>query len=388
MPEPLQTRRPSGVAALLRGRPLAVVIILAVAVAALLALRAGGGRRRPRPLRVAVAVAPVERRAMPLEIVATGTVEPVQSAGVGAQVGGVLRRIAFREGQDVAAGQVLFELDPRPFRAALEEAQGELERNLALWRTARLEAERADRLLAESLISPAEHDQAIAAAEAVHAAVRADSGTVAKARLDLEFASVRAPIAGRTGAVEVHVGDLVRASAAEPLVTINQVRPIRARFTVAQDRIPLVQRYRAGAPRVVARVPGDSTAVAGRLAFVDNAVDPTTGTLLLKGEFPNADGHLWPGQFVELRLVLTVEPDALVVPAAAVVTGQQGTYVYVLAADSTAAPRPVAVARADEVHAVIAAGLKPGETVVTDGQFRIAPGAKVLVRGAGQGARP
>jgi multidrug efflux system membrane fusion protein len=171
-------------------------------------------------------------------------------------------------------------------------------------------------------------------------------------------------------------------------VTINQVRPIRVRFTVAQDRIPLVQRYRGSAPRVVVRVAADTSDVTGRLAFVDNAVDPATGTLLLKGEFANADGRLWPGQFVELRLVLTVEPDALVVPARAVVTGQEGPYVYVLAADSTAAPRPVTVARTDAAHAVIAAGLKPGETVVTDGQFRIAPGAKVLVRDAVPGTRP
>ena len=388
MTEPMQTGPSSGRSAPRRRRGLALLAVLAVAVAAFLVVRALGPKQRPRAPRVAVAVAKVERRAMPLEIVTTGTVEPVQSASVSAQVSGVLRRIAFREGQDVAAGQVLFELDPRPFQAALEQASGALARDLAQWRSARLEAERADRLLAEDLISAADHDRAVAAADALRAAVQADSGTVARARLDLEFAGVRAPIAGRTGAVEVHVGDLVRASATEPLVTINQVRPIRARFTVAQDRIPLLQRYRDGALRVRALVPGDSVAAEGRLVFVDNAVDPATGTLLLRGEFPNADGRLWPGQFVELRLVLAIEPDAVVVPAAAVITGQQGAYVYVLAADSTAAPRPVTVARTTETHAVVAAGLEPGETVVTDGQFRISPGAKVLVRGGGPGARP
>jgi multidrug efflux system membrane fusion protein len=389
MPEPLQTRQSSGAPALLRGRGLAVVVILlAVAVAAFLVVRFGSQRRRPPAMRAAVTVARVERRSMPLEIVTTGTVEPIQSAGVAAQVGGVLTRIAFREGQDVAAGQVLFELDARPFRATLEQARGALERDLAQWRSAHLEAGRADRLLAENLISPADHDQTIAAAEALHATAQADSGTVAKARLDLEFASIRAPIAGRTGNVDVHVGDLLRAAAGTPLVTINQVRPIRVRFTVSQDQIPLVQRYRDGALRVVVRGTADSTDLEGRLAFVDNAVDPATGTLLLKGEFPNPDGRLWPGQFVELRLVLAVEPDAVVVPAPAVVTGQQGAYVYVLNADSTASPRPVTVARTTETSAVIASGLKPGETVVTDGQFRIAPGARVLVRQGGQGARP
>ena len=388
MPDPVQTRPNPGLPARRRGRTLAVLAVLVAAAAALLWLRSGGPRHRPGPMRVSVTVATVERRAMPLEIVTTGTVEPVQSAAVSAQVSGVLRRIAFREGQDVAAGQVLFELDPRPFQAALEQARGALERDLAQWRSARLEAERADRLLAEHLISAADHDRAVAAADALRAAVRADSGTVARARLELEFAGVRAPVAGRTGAVEVHVGDLVRASATEPLVTINQVRPIRARFTVAQDRIPLLQRHRDGAPRVRAFVPGDSVAAEGRLVFVDNAVDPATGTLLLKGEFPNRDGRLWPGQFVEVRLVLAVQPDAIVVPAPAVVTGQQGTYVYVLDADSTASPRPVTVARATATSAVIAEGLKAGETVVTDGQFRISPGARVLVREDTRGARP
>jgi membrane fusion protein, multidrug efflux system len=381
-------RRPSlGVPALPRREHL-VLLLLVVAGAALTLFGTGCGARRPRPTRVAVTVARVERRAMPIEIVATGTIEPVQSAAVGAQVSGVLKRIAFREGQDVTAGQVLFELDPRPFHAALEQAIGALERDRAQWRNAQLEAERADRLLAQSLISPADHDQAMATAEGLRASVRADSGAVANARLNLEFSGIRAPIAGRTGAVDVHVGDLVRASTGTPLVTVNQVRPIRVRFTVAQDQIPLVQRYRDGAPRVIVRLPDDSTAVEGRLTFVDNAVDAATGTLLLKGEFPNADGHLWPGQFVEVRLVLAMQPDALVVPARAVVTGQQGSYVYVLAADSTAAARPVAVARSSETAAVIAAGLKAGETVVTDGQFRISPGARVQVRQGGQGARP
>jgi multidrug efflux system membrane fusion protein len=364
---------------------------LAAAALAVLALVSSGcgAKKAQRQPRVAVTVARVERRSMPLEIVTSGSIEPVETANVGSQVGGVIQQFAFREGQDVRAGQLLIQLDPRPFRAALEQARGMLARDRAQAQSAQLEAERADKLLAADLIAASDHDRAIATAEALHATVLADSGAVATARLNLDYAGIRAPIAGRTGNLNVHVGDLVKSGTSDALVTINQVRPIRVRFTVSEDQIALVQRYRAAAPRVFVRQSvGDTTESAGRLAFVDNAVDPATGTLLLKGELANRDGTLWPGEFVQVRLVLAVEPDAIVVPAPAVTNGQQGAYVYVLNADSTASPRPVRVRRSDDVTAVIASGLKPGETVVTDGQFRLAPGAKVLVRKAGQDTRP
>jgi membrane fusion protein, multidrug efflux system len=371
-------------------RPAARALLAACAAGLLLAVLPGcGGKKAQRQPRVAVTVARVEQRAMPVQIVTSGTIEPVQTADVGSQVGGVVRRIALREGQEVSAGQVLIELDSRPFAAALEQARGALARDRAQWRNAQLDAGRADRLLEQNLISPSEHDKASATAESYAATVQADSGTVANARLNLEFASIRAPISGRAGRLNVHVGDLVKAATSEPLVTINQVRPIRVGFTVPQDQIPLIQRYRNANPAVLVRASaGDSADIPGHLAFVDNAVDPATGTLLLKGEFPNRDGRLWPGEFVQVRLVLSTQQDAIVVPAPAVTIGQQGAYVYVLNADSTASPRSVTVLRTDDVAAVIASGLKPGETVVTDGQFRLAPGAKVLVRKAGQGQRP
>ena len=365
-------------------------LLAIVTVGLLLAVLPGcGAKKAQRQPRVAVTVARVEQRAMPLQIVTTGTIEPVETADVGSQVGGVVTRVVFREGQDVRAGQALIELDARPFRAALEQASGALARDLAQWRSARLDAGRADQLLAQDLISAADHDKTTATAEALRAAVGTDSGTVANARLNLEFASIRAPISGRTGNLNVHVGDLVKSATSEPLVTINRVQPIRVRFTVSQDQIPLVQRYRSASPKVFVRqAAGDSLELEGRLAFVDNAVDPASGTLLLKGELPNQNAALWPGEFVQVRLVLAVERDALVVPAPAVTNGQQGAYVYVLNADSTATPRAVQVRRADDVTAVIASGLKPGETVVTDGQFRISPGARVQVRKAGQDVRP
>jgi membrane fusion protein, multidrug efflux system len=361
---------------------------LTLALALVVAVVGCGGRKAQRMPRVAVTVARVELRNVPVAIVAAGTVEAVQNADIGSQVGGVVMRIPIREGQDAEAGQVLIELDPRPFRAALDQARAALARDLAQWTSARLDAERADKLLEQSLISPADHDKLIATADALGGTVRSDSAAVATARLNLEYASIRAPFAGRTGKLNVHVGDLVKAATSEPLLTVNQLRPIRVSFTVPQGDIPLVQRYRHLVPKVFVHAAGDPKETMGRLAFVDNGVDPTTGTLLLKGEFPNVDGALWPGEFVQVRLELTTERNAIVVPAPAVTIGQQGAYVYVLNPDSTTTARPVTVTRTDDAIAVVASGLKPGETVVTDGQFRLAPGARVLVRKSGQGAQP
>ena len=338
---------------------------------------------------VPVLVARAERRPMPIAIAATGTVEPIQSADVGSQVGGTVTRVLFQEGQEVRNGQPLFELDPRPFRSALAQAQAALARDRAQAAAARLAADRAASLFEKDLISQADWDAARASAEAMAATVQADSAAASMARLNLEYSTIRSPITGRAGRFNVHVGDYVKAATSDPLVVVNQVRPINVRFTVSESDRPAVERWRAAGPRVYVRVAGgDSTEIAGRLAFVDNAVDPSTGTLTLKGEFANADTKLWPGEFVEVRLVLTMQKDALVVPAQAVSRGQQGTYCYVVKADSTAEMRPVTVARADDVNAVIATGLQPGETVVTDGQIRILPKSKLVVRTPSKSTRP
>jgi multidrug efflux system membrane fusion protein len=359
----------------------------ALACGLLVALAGCGPKGRARATRVPVTVARAESRAVPFALQSTGTVEAIESAEVGAQVGGTVVRVAYREGQEVRRGAALIELDPRPFRAALERAQATLARDRAQAGTARAEAERAERLFAQGVLSHAEWDQKRAAAEALAATVRADSAAMTAARLDLEYATIRAPISGRTGRRMVNTGDLVRAGSAEPLVTINQTTPVRVAFPVPVNDVPLVQRYRDAAPRVTVRLPADSSGFEGRLVFVDNAVDPGSGTLLLKGEFPNRDGRLVPGQFVDVRLVLYEDARATVVPAPAVTNGQQGTYVYVMNADSTVATRPVRVARTVDDLAVVSDGLEPGETVVTEGQLRLSPGARVIVREANRGAQ-
>lgn len=345
--------------------------------------------KRPRAPRVPVTVATAELRTVPLELSAVGTVEPLSFATVHAQVGGIVTAIRFREGDEVRAGQTLFQLDRRSFEALHARARGALARSRAQALSAKLDADRAVSLFAQKLISSAEHDQKRAGADAARASVLADSASVISAALDLAHATVRAPISGRTGEQHVHVGDLVKANATEqPLVEIRQVQPVRVRFMVPERELALVQRARRGEARVLVRPVGaDSTRDSqGRLVFVDHSVDPASGTVLLKAEFSNADRRLWPGGTVDVRLVADQERDVCVVPGVAITRGQQGTFVFVVEPDTTVRQQVVVVRRMAGEFAVIDSGLAVGDVVVTDGQFRLSKGSKVLLsdRGANQ----
>jgi multidrug efflux system membrane fusion protein len=292
-------------------------------------------------------------------------------------------RIPFREGDEVQSGQVLIELDPRPFRATLDQALGTLRRDLAQADAALHDRDRSKVLFEQGAIAQADWDQKLAAAESAVATAHMDSAAVAQARLNLQYATIRAPIAGQSGRLNVHVGDLVKAATSDPLVTINQIHPVRVRFTVPENTVNDVMRYRDKGPKVIVQAEApDTVEMVGKLVFVDNAVDQSSGTLMLKGEFPNRDGRLVPGQFVDVRLVLFQDPHATVVPAQSVTIGQQGPYVYVLNADSTVTARPITVSRTVDEFTIVSGGLRPGEVVVTDGQLRLAPGAKVVVRHA------
>jgi multidrug efflux system membrane fusion protein len=367
--------------------PARMALATALSFLSLAATSGCGGDREARRPRVPVTVATAVHQDVPYSLIATGTVEAIESAQVGSNVGGVVTRIGFREGSDVAAGQVLFELDPRPFRAAYEQWRSSLARDRAQAGAARLDAARAKALLEQELTSQADFEQRSATAEALAATVSADSAAMEAARLNLQYATIRAPIAGRTGRRLVNVGDYVKAATSEPLVTINRIDPVRVRFSIPQGDVQELTRHRGSAWVQLRTSSADSAGRRGRLAFVDNAVDPQTGTLLLKGEFGNRDGLLMPGQFVDVRLVLYTDAKALVVPEPAVTVGQQGPYVYVLNPDSTVSPRPVAVSRTVDERVILRSGLTAGETVVTDGQLRLSPGARVVVRSQGQ-ARP
>src|SRR5213595_2298424 len=363
---------------------------LTIAVAALSLLvalgcskKGGGGSSR-----VPVTIARAEQRPVPYELFGTGTVEPRQTASVQAQVTGILTRVAFHEGDEVAAGQLLFQIDPRPFQAMLEQAQEMLARDQAQAQSAVADAERYAELVKQDYVTKSDYEAKRAAAGALQAAVRADSAAVANAQLNLEWAAIRAPIAGRTGRLLVREGNLVRSNAADALVVINQIRPILVRFSVPQEHLGDIQRYRQHRLPVFASPSQSDTLFSeGVLTFVDNSVDTTTGTVLLKGEFPNLDNDLWPGEFLNVRLQLYIDDKALVVPAQAVMTGQQGTYVFVLNQDGTARSQPVTVERAAGSYAVIAQGVAAGDAVVTDGQLRLVSGAPVEANGVAEPAR-
>jgi membrane fusion protein, multidrug efflux system len=333
-----------------------------------------------------VTVAVAERRPVPFELLATGAVEPLQTVAVQPQVSGPIVRIAFREGQDVQKGQVLFQIDPRPFQAALAQAEAILARDRAQSANAQQEAKRYAELAEREYVTAQQYDQARTTATAAAATLAASEATVAEALLNLQYATIRAPIAGRTGSLRVREGNLVRAADPQPLVTINQIRPILVRFAVPAANLPLIQRHQGEGLVVRAEPVGGGQTSQGELTFVDNAVDTTTGTILLKGTFANTEGALWPGEFVNVRLQLYVDNDALTVPARAVVSGQQGSFVFVIQPDSSAATRPVKVDRNAGEIAIVTGELQPGDRVVTDGQLRLRQGSKVQVKTAADSA--
>ena len=327
-----------------------------------------------------MSVARVERRSVPFEVAATGTVEPMRSAAVTSQVGGLLLHVRFAEGQEVAAGQVLFEIDARPFAAAVQQADANLSRDIAQADAAVRDAARYQALVKDKFVTDEDYQAKQAAADALTATVRADSAALTMAQLNLGYATIRAPIAGRTGGLLLHEGNQVIANQAAPLVTINQLRPILVRFAVPASELPDLQRRAGQSLHVLAHPAQDTTTYEGTLAFVDNHVDASTGTVLLKGHFTNATGRLWPGEFVDVTLVLGEQADALVVPAQAVMNAQQGTYVFLVTPAGTAKQQPVMVQRTLDSLAVLAQGVTAGDMVVTDGQSRLTADAKVEIR--------
>ncbi len=349
---------------------------------ALLLLAAACGKAGPPPRPpVLVATAVAQSAPAPYLIAANGIVEPMQTVAVQSQVQGVLVAVRFREGDEVQQGQVLFEIDPVPYQAALRQAQGALARDRAQYENARRDADRYASLAQKDFVTRSQADQALANAEALKAVVQADSASLASAQFNLDQATIRAPVSGKTGGLLVKQGNLVKPGANPPLVVINQIHPILVRFTVPEREFAKVQEYSRKGSLVVRATPrGSARPVQGTLSFVDNGVDTTTGNVMLKGRFDNADGSLWPGQFVAVQLQLFVDPAAVQVPATAVMTGQEGQYVFVVDKDGKAQMQPVQAGRLIDDRIVIDGGLAAGATVVTDGQLRLTPGAKVEVK--------
>jgi multidrug efflux system membrane fusion protein len=357
-----------------------------VVVLAVVALLAAACSRDPDaastgPAPVPVVVARAVQRPVPVQVRAIGHAAPTDTVTVRSRVDGILREVHFREGQDVEQGALLFSLDRRQLEAAVRQAEANLARSQAQLANARKDAARYAELVRQGFVAQQQYDQLRTTVATLEATVRADRAAVASARVELGYGAVRAPLSGRTGAQLVHPGDVIRANDT-PMLVINRIRPIEVTFAVPEQHLPEIQRRQAERPLAVEAVEptrGEPLGE-GTLTFVDNRVDPATGTIQLKGTFPNEQARLWPGQFVDVLLTLRVDPAAVVVPTAAVQTGQDGRYVFVVTPDQTVQSRPVVVAREAARETVIAQGVAAGETVVVEGQLRLLPGARVEVR--------
>ncbi len=339
--------------------------------------------RPPTP----VNIGKVSQKTMPVQLTAVGNVESITTVQIRAQVAGVVQNVPFNEGDFVHKGQVLLTIDPRPYQVVLDQAVAQLARDKATAVNNRVQADRYLKLLADGVVAPSEVDSYTSAADSSEAVLKSDQAAIESAKLNLEYCTINSPIDGRTGSILVKAGNLVKV-ADVPIVVVNQVDLIYVNFTVPQQYWSAVQADMAhGTLRVKATIPQDpGAAMEGKLTFVDNIVDVTTGTIHLRGTFSNPQSRLWPGLFVSTLLTLAEDPNTTVVPAPAVVTTQAGSYVYIVKPNNTVEQRTVLPSRTVDTDTVIDKGVQPGETVVIDGQVNLVPGAKIEIKNGNAGA--
>jgi len=417
-------------------RRLALLFVLAVLAAAGCSEQSGAQSKPPAPPAVPVGAALAEERSVPVQVTTVGTVQAYTTVGVKSQVAGQIEQVHFTEGQDVKRGALLFTIDPRPLQAALRQAEANvakdraqlrqmeaaqaqrqaevlqteanLERDMAQMETAKVQEKRYATLVEKELVAREQYDQVRTAMASMQATVQADRAAVENARastraaeamvdnaraviqsdeaaaetarLQLAYTTIRAPMDGRTGNLLVQGGNVLKANEDNPLVVIAQIRPIYVSFAVPQQHLAAIKKYRGdGTLKVEAMPEVGQPPVAGAVTFMNNTVDPTTGTIQLKATFANSDNALWPGQYVDVAMTLTTQ-QAVVVPTQAVQAGQQGPFVFVVKPDLTVESRSVKVGRRLARESVIEQGLKGGERVVTDGQLRLVPGARVEIK--------
>jgi multidrug efflux system membrane fusion protein len=360
-----------------RGITVAVIFLLTIVVAGCSDSKAKQTVQRSVPVKAGE----VTQQDVPYQIIAIGNVEAYNTVAVKAQVGGEVLEVHFKEGQDVKEGDLLFRIDPRPYQAALKQAEAQLAKDAAQSRNAEEQAKRYLILVQKDYVSRDQYDQLRANADALAAVVDADKANVENSRLQLAYCTIKSPINGRVGTVLVNKGNIVKANDAT-MVTINQVTPIYVTFSVPERSLAEINKYRSQKELAVDVMidKKDQKFERGTLTFVDNAVDSATGTIRLKGTFKNSTRRLWPGQFLNVVLTLYTQRNAVVVPTQAVQSGQTGQYVYVINADMGTELRPVVVARTYGSDSIIEKGLIPGEKVVTDGQLRLVAGAKVQIK--------
>jgi multidrug efflux system membrane fusion protein len=366
------------------------IFVLAVLAAAVFFVFQANRGSRADPQKnvpaVPVTTARVLLKTVPVRLYAIGNVEPYTTVAIKARVDGQLVSVHFKEGDEVRQGAILFEIDARPFAASLKQAQANRLKDKALFDRANEQEKRYKDLLAKNFISPDAYEQVRTNADTASATVAADEAAIDNAKLSLEYCTIRAPVTGYVGRVQIQQGNLVKANDTNAMVTINQVVPIYTTFSVPEQNIADVRGFLANGELKVAASFANSAhpPVAGRLSFIDNTADATTGTIKLKAEFPNTDKALWPGQFVNVVLTLHEQKDAIVTPSAAVQSGPTGQYVFVVKPDSTVELRNIKIARAEGDDTVVASGLQAGDQVVIVGQLRLAPGTKVNVGKAPQ----
>jgi len=348
-----------------------------------------GGGKGARGAAVPVLVATAVSRDVPVEVRAIGNVQPFSSVTIRARISGELLKVHFKEGDDVKAGDLLFTIDPRQAEASLRQSQANLKRDEAQLESARLEFDRVKKLTESGISSPDEFDKARTAFQALEGTVLADRAAISNATLSLEFTQIRSPLDGRTGNLMIKEGNIVKAED-DRLVTINQVHPIYVAFAVPEQELPQIRaRMAKSALPVAVSLPDRTNTLSSvELSFIDNAVDATTGTILLKATFANRDNALWPGQFLQVRLTVNTLNNATIVPSQAVQSSQSGEFVFVVQPDMTVEKRNIRLGISRSGFVVIDEGVKPGEVVVTDGQMRLGPKSRVALPEAAGGARP
>jgi len=386
---PLLIERPETRRRSLRGAWVVILVLLLAATGvAVYFLRTGDtprptGRRGIDPARpTPVVAAPARIGDINIYLNGLGTVTPLKTVTVRSRVDGELMRVAFTEGQVVKAGEVLAEIDPRAYQAQLAQAEGQMARDQALLANARIDVERYRGLYAQDSIAKQQVDTQEALVRQYEGTVKFDQGQIDNAKLQLVYSTITAPIGGRLGLRLVDAGNIIRASDANGLVVITQLQPIAAVFTIPQDSLPeVMKRLRAGVPLPVEAYDREQKTLlaTGKLLTVDNQIDPTTGTIKLKAQFPNEDNSLFPNQFVNARLKLDTLRGATLVPSPAVQRGAQGTFVYVLKDDKTVSLRPVKTGVSEGESIAVESGLAPGEIVVVEGNDRLRDGAKAEV---------
>jgi multidrug efflux system membrane fusion protein len=342
--------------------------------------RARAAAARPTPA-IPVTVATAETKDIPIIVRGIGTVQAYKSVVIKTRVDGQIVKVAFEEGQFVHAGDLLFQIDPKPFQAALDHAAAAKRRDEAQLAGARLDLERYGKLIGSGFQSRQSFDQQQATVDALMATVALDEAAVETAKVNLSYTEIRAPVDARTGQRLVDLGNMVQASSPAPLVNLTQVKPIYVNFTVPQDVTDEVRRNQAIAPlTVLAYASDDKTLLSeGKLTLIDNQIDTATGTLRLKATFENTDERLWPGQFVNARLVISTKTAAITVPQRAVMQGATGYYAYIVKPDDTVERRVLEVAGMQDDMAVVEKGLAAGEKIVVDGQYRLNDGAHIKI---------